>query len=70
MQQFFGDAIVISGSLSEYPKIFMGYEIIFVVRHVVVSFLKAVLPFADDLKIEGLVKHPERLMNHIGKTGQ
>ena len=52
MQQIFGDAIVISDSLMEYPKIFRDYEVIFVARPGIVSFLKAVMPFADELNFE------------------
>ncbi len=52
MQQLFGDAIVISDSLKEYPKIFKDYEVVFLARPAVVKFLKAVMPSADNLHFE------------------
>ncbi len=54
LQQVFGDAIVISGSLKEYPKIFAGYDVVFVARPSVIKFLKAVMPSADELHFEAV----------------
>ena len=54
LQQVFGDAVVISGSLKEYPKIFAGYDVVFVARPSVIKFLKDVMPSADDLHFEAV----------------
>ena len=54
LQQVFGDAVVISGSLKEYPKIFAGYDVVFVARPSVIKFLKDVMPSADELHFEAV----------------
>ena len=54
LQQIFGDAIVISDSLKEYPKIFADYEVVFVARPSIIKFLKDVMPSADELTFEAV----------------
>ena len=54
LQQLFGDAIVISDSLKEYPKIFKDKEVVFIARPSVVEFLKVIMPSADELNFEAV----------------
>ena len=53
-QQIFGDAIVISDSLREYPKIFPGHDVIIAARPAIVKFLRDVMPCADELHFEAV----------------
>ncbi|MBR4196784.1 MAG: glycosyltransferase family 9 protein [Synergistaceae bacterium] len=53
-QQALGDAVLISDSLREYPKIFAGYDVVFVARPSIIKFLKDVMPGADGLNFEAI----------------
>ncbi len=51
-QQALGDAVLISDSLKEYPKLFEGYEVVFLAKPSTAAFIKAVVPDADKLHFE------------------
>lgn len=53
-QQALGDAVLISDSLKEYPKLFEGYEVVFLVKPSTIAFIKAVVPDADKLNFEAV----------------
>ena len=52
LHQLIGDAVVISGSLQEYPKIFADYDVIYLARPSVIEFMKSVIPYAHELNFE------------------
>lgn len=51
-QQALGDAVLISDSLKEYPKVFEEYEVVFLAKPSTAAFIKAVVPDADKLHFE------------------
>ena len=53
-QQALGDAILISDSLKEYPKIFDGYDVAFLAKPSTMKFIQAVVPDADKLHFEAV----------------
>lgn len=56
-QQIFGDSVMIQNSLMEYPKIFpekKGYQVKFLARPAVISFMKNTLQLPTEVKFESV----------------
>ena len=56
-QQVFGDAIILSGSLNEYIKLYpksKGYRITLIARPYIISFMNSNLPISQDIHMEAV----------------